>query len=74
MAMRQRAGTNSAGCDDLRRKLRELRPVRVASTGSMAQDVLNARLLALALGGGAGVRQEAAEFNVAQPLRRADWH
>jgi Sulfotransferase family/Aspartyl/Asparaginyl beta-hydroxylase len=50
--------------NDLRWKLRELPPVLVASTGSLALAVLNARLLAVALGGGTGLRHEAAEFNV----------
>ena len=52
--------------NNLRRKLRELRPVWVASNGSIALAVLNARVLAMALGG-AGQRQEAAEFDVAAP-------
>ena len=50
--------------NDLRSKLRELPPVRVASNGSIALAVLNARVLAMTLGGGGGQRYEAAEFDV----------
>jgi hypothetical protein len=50
--------------NDLRGKLRALPPVLVASNGSIALQVLNARVLAMMLGGSAGQRQEAAEFDV----------
>ena len=48
-----------------RQKLRQLPPVKVASTGYIARNVLHARVLALVFGGDSGARQEAAEFNVA---------
>jgi LPS sulfotransferase NodH len=48
---------------DLRLRLRQLPPVRVASTGKFALAVLHARVLAMALGGAIGQRQEAAEFD-----------
>jgi len=51
-----------------RRKLSELPPLRVASTGYSAQAVLNARLLAQMLSGVGNARQEAAEFNVAAAM------
>ena len=51
--------------DVVRRKLRQLPPVRVASTGNFAMKVLQSRLLAMLFGGASGSRQEAAEFNVA---------
>ncbi|MGE3394566.1 MAG: sulfotransferase, partial [Steroidobacteraceae bacterium] len=54
----------------IRERIRELPPVRVASTGYSAQSVLNARLLAQLLGGGGGARREAAEFNVATAAPR----
>ncbi|MGQ0430139.1 MAG: sulfotransferase [Gammaproteobacteria bacterium] len=49
----------------IRRKMSQLPPVRIASTGFSAQAVLNARLLAQLLGGAGSARREAAEFNVA---------
>lgn len=51
--------------DVVRRKLRQLPPVRVASTGNFAMKVFQSRLLAMLFGGASGSRQEAAEFNVA---------
>ena len=48
-----------------RRKLRQLPPVRVASTNNFARQVLHNRLLAMLFGGASGMRPEAAEFNVA---------
>ena len=47
------------------KQIRQLPPVRVASTGYSAQNVLNARLIAQLFGGASGRRTEAAEFNVA---------
>jgi len=46
-----------------RRRVAQLPPVRVASTGYSAQAVLNARILAHVFGDGGGGRREAAEFN-----------
>ncbi len=46
-----------------RRRIGQLPPVRVASTGYSAQAVLNARILAHLFGDGGGRRREAAEFN-----------
>ena len=46
----------------MRRKLRQLPPVQVASTGNFALKVLQSRLLAMLFGGAGGSRQEAAEF------------
>ena len=48
-----------------RRRVAQLPPVRVASTGYSAQAVLNARILAHVFGDAGGRRREAAEFNVA---------
>ena len=50
--------------DVVRRKLRQLPPVRVASTNNFAMKVFQSRLLAMLFGGASGSRQEAAEFNV----------
>ena len=50
--------------DTVRQKLRQVPPVRVASTGNFARTVLQSRLLAMLFGGASGSRQEAAEFNV----------
>jgi hypothetical protein len=51
-----------------RRRIAQLPPVRVASTGYSAQAVLNARILAHLFGDGGAGRREAAEFNAsAQP-------
>ena len=60
----------------IQKRIREMPPVRVASTGYSAQAVLNARLIAQLFGGPGGRRKEAAEFNVsvatlAQPPRAA---
>jgi hypothetical protein len=60
----------------VQRQIRLLPPVRVASTGYSAQNVLNARLIAQLFGGPGGRRKEAAEFNVSaatsvQPARAA---
>jgi hypothetical protein len=49
----------------LRRNLRQLPPVRVASTNNFATTVLQSRLLSMLFGGAGGTRQEAAEFDVA---------
>ena len=49
---------------DLRRKLRQVPPVQVASTGNFAMKVLQSRLLAMLFGGAGGLRQDAAEFDV----------
>ena len=49
--------------DAVRQKLRQVPPVRVASTGNFARTVLQSRLLAMLFGGASGSRQEAAEFN-----------
>ena len=47
-----------------RKRVAELPPVRIASTGYSAQAVLQARVLAHLFGDGGGARREAAEFNV----------
>ena len=56
-----------------RRRIAQLPPVRVASTGYSAQAVLNARILAHLFGDGGAARREAAEFNagMAAPARAA---
>lgn len=54
----------------IRQKIRELPPVRVASTGYSAQSVLNARIMAQLFGGEGGARREAAEFNAAASTPR----
>ncbi len=48
-----------------RKRIAELSPVRIASTGYSAQSVLNARLIAHLVGDASGPPREAAEFNVA---------
>jgi Sulfotransferase family/Aspartyl/Asparaginyl beta-hydroxylase len=48
-----------------RRRIGQLPPVRVASTGYSAQAVLNARILAHVFGDRGSARREAAEFNAA---------
>ncbi len=48
----------------IQKQVRQLPPVRVASTGYSAQAVLNVRLIAQLFGGPGGRRREAAEFNV----------
>ena len=58
----------------IQKRIRQLPPVRIASTGYSAQAVLNARLIAQLFGGSGGRRKEAAEFNVSaappgQPAR-----
>lgn len=58
----------------IQKRIRQLPPVRVASTGYSAQAVLNARLITQLFGGAGGRRREAAEFNVSaatpgQPAR-----
>jgi hypothetical protein len=45
-----------------RRKFRQLRPVRMASTVSIAQNVIEARIFSMLFGGAAGSRPEAIEF------------
>ncbi len=60
----------------VQKQIRVLPPVRIASTGYSAQNVLNARLIAQLFGDPGGRRKEAAEFNVsaatpAQPARAA---
>jgi hypothetical protein len=45
-----------------RRKLRQLRPVRVASTDTIAQNVIEARMFSMLFGGAGGSRPEAIEF------------
>jgi hypothetical protein len=55
----------------IRQRIRELPPVRVASTGYSAQAALNARLFAQLFGGEGGARREAAEFNVAAAASRS---
>lgn len=52
-----------------RRRIGQLPPVRVASTGYSAQAVLNARILAHVFGDGGGARREAAEFNATAAAR-----
>ena len=54
-----------------KKQVRQLPPVRVASTGYSAQAVLNARLIAQLFGGAGGRREEAAEFNVTRRRRPA---
>jgi LPS sulfotransferase NodH len=57
-----------------RKRVADLPPVRVASTGYSAQAVLNARILAHVFGDGGGPRREAAEFNagaIPAPARAA---
>ena len=51
-----------------RQNLRQLLPVRIASTGYSAQAALNARLFAQLFGDLGSTRQEAAEFNVAAAM------
>jgi hypothetical protein len=48
----------------VRRNLRQLPPVRVASTGNLAMKVVQSRILSMLFGGAGGSRQEATEFNV----------
>jgi hypothetical protein len=48
----------------VQKQIRLLPPVRIASTGYNAQNVLNARLIAQLFGDPVGRRKEAAEFNV----------
>ncbi len=45
-----------------RRKLRQLRPVSVASTDTIAQNVIEARIFSMLFGGAGGSRPEAIEF------------
>jgi hypothetical protein len=47
---------------DTYRKLRQLRPVRVASTDNIAQNVIQARIFSMLFGGASGSRPEALEF------------
>jgi hypothetical protein len=54
-----------------RRRIAQLPPVRVASTGYSAQAVLNARLLSHVFGDAGGRRREAAEFNAAPAAAQA---
>lgn len=63
--------------DATRRRIAQLPPVRVASTGYSAQAVLNARILSQVFGDTGGRRREAAEFNASAaspppPLAVAD--
>ena len=53
-----------------RKRIAQLPPVRIASTGYSAQAVLQARVLAHVFGDGGGPRREAAEFN-ASPVAPA---
>jgi hypothetical protein len=50
--------------EETRRQLRQLSPVRIASTSNFAMSVIQARVFAMLFGGAAGSRHEAAEFNV----------
>jgi hypothetical protein len=50
-----------------RRKLRQLRPVRVASTDTIAQNVIEARMFSMLFGGAGGPRPEAVEFGAGNP-------
>ncbi len=45
-----------------RGKLRQVRPVRVTSTNTIAQNVIEARMLSMLFGGTGGLRPEAIEF------------
>ncbi|HKY00381.1 MAG TPA: sulfotransferase [Steroidobacteraceae bacterium] len=50
-----------------RRKLRQLRPVRVPSTDTIAQNVIDARMFSMLFGGAGGSRPEAVEFGAGNP-------
>ena len=51
--------------NDTRRNLRQLPPVKVASTGNFALRVIQSRLLSMIFGGAGDSREDAAEFDVA---------
>lgn len=50
-----------------RRKLRQLRPVRVPSTDTIAQNVIDARMFSMLFGGAGESRPEAVEFGAGNP-------